>query len=558
MSYLNNDIVNPATIMRMWKPMTISELYHLVKNDKIAYPIEIQRSEVWKTMMKQLFIYSSFAGFNLSSIILLDLKTCVEWCQIYGKKADVKYFQEFLEQGYTHINNDGQQKTWSYVRFLGGEFALDEFKLNYVQYELNQFALDDKGKLKYPNFPYENEEKTRLIPNWCGTKQSWDFDFKNQAKTWNQLPLEFQEAYKSQIIPIVMILGCTKKQAHLIFNLINVGVAQNDQEFRNAFDILVARIIRNLGAKFEKLYTHLLSPEDIKRKGVDENIVWKADWYVRKGIITPERIDGYKKQQFFEYITDDFMYKEHPIHLKFIKDSTNEKTGKVTKSEFHKVLEQNMNCYKQFSKKLAKWGWRQDFTWFQILVTLSENYKFSDESRAFAIFYEQEVARRADNDTIVYKHEGGTKTYSGCSSKTNPALMKLVLEIALGDFVNNEEVQELMSAKTSSIRKQPTVKDKVTAFIQQGGTPGNKDKLAKNPVDNTDISLIDVLNTNMYELDHLKYLDGGGSDTVENKFLISTAQHKLKTKLERQGVIFETVEDYKKLMPSNSSLQLAA
>ena len=61
-----------------------------------------------------------------------------------------------------------------------------------------------------------------------------------------------------------------------------------------------------------------------------------------------------------------------------------------------------MNCYKQFSKKLAKWGWRQDFTWFQILVTLSENYKFSDESRAFAIFYEQEVARRADNDTIVY------------------------------------------------------------------------------------------------------------------------------------------------------------
>ena len=104
-------------------------------------------------MMKQLFIYSSFAGFNLSSIILLDLKTCVEWCQIYGKKADVKYFQEFLDQGYTHINNDGQQKTWSYVRFLGGEFALDEFKLNYVQYELNQFALDDKGKLKYPNFP---------------------------------------------------------------------------------------------------------------------------------------------------------------------------------------------------------------------------------------------------------------------------------------------------------------------------------------------------------------------------------------------------------------------
>ena len=95
MSYLNNDIVNPATIMRMWKPMTISELYHLVKNDKIAYPIEIQRSEVWKTMMKQLFIYSSFAGFNLSSIILLDLKTCVEWCQIYGKKADVKYFKSF-------------------------------------------------------------------------------------------------------------------------------------------------------------------------------------------------------------------------------------------------------------------------------------------------------------------------------------------------------------------------------------------------------------------------------------------------------------------------------
>ena len=50
----------------------------------------------------------------------------------------------------------------------------------------------------------------------------------------------------------------------------------------------------------------------------------------------------------------------------------------------------------------------------------------------------------------------------------------------------------------------------------------------------------------------------GGSDTSENKFLITTIHHKLKTKLERQGIVFKNVEDYKKLISETSSLQLAA
>ena len=429
--------------------------------------------------------------------------------------------------------------------------------MKYVEYELNQFILDTDGKLKYPNFPYVNKEKTELLPNWCDTKQKWNFDFNNQEMRFHQMPLEFQETYKSQIIPTMMILGCTKGQAHIIFNLINVGVAQNPQEFRSALDIPIAGIVRNLADEFKEFYKkHIFTPKSIKRKVIDENIVWKGDWYTRRAEITDERIDGYKKHEFFQYSQEDFMYKENCKHLEYMQDT--EKSGKITKSIFHKILTQNVKSYENFPKKIKNWGWRQDFTWFQILSTLYDNYKISDLPKAFEIFYEQEIARRTDTDTIVYKHDGGTKTYSGCTSKTNANLVKLTLEIALGDFVNNEEVQKLLSPKTSSIRTQPTVKDKVIAFKQQGGKPGDKHKPAKNPVDDAPIHLIDVLNTNTYELDHLIALDLGGSDTSENKFLITTIHHKLKTKLERQGIVFKNVEDYKKLISETSSLQLAA
>jgi len=534
---------------RKFETMRIEELLHLHVNNRIAYPENIQRDEVWQLTQKKNFMCSVLSGMNVSAILLLDTYACREWNRTYGKIEDVKFFEGFVDDNYSnlnndgqqktwsyvrYINNDGQQKTWSYVRYINNEFAVDTGIFEYLLYKTDEYTLDENGNIKYPHYPYTDHTKTSFVSGWLDADKSWEMNLGQSPKLFRELDLELQTALKNQIIPIIKILGCTKKQAHLLFNVVNAGVTQNPQEFRQAFDVPIANKIREWGKEFEKYYVKV--GLNNTRKDVDQNIVEKNDWYVSRKPKSIIRIDGFDKGNFFDYQTNNYMYKDDSEHEKDYKNN----------DLFETILRANMSSYPQDkkNKKLKEWGTRQDFTWFQILSLILPKYKISNITDAFGIFYEQEIARRRDKTTIVYDNKNGKQyAYSSATSLSDESMMNTMLNIALKDFLSNKKAQSFIKPRTSSKRGTITIKDRFDSFERQKGI---------NPVDGNKMDIIDVLNSSDYELDHLIRLEDGGEDTLENRFLINKNHHKIKTKLEHKGIKFNCKEDYKKILNHSS------
>ena len=540
------------TISKTFSQTTMEHLVWLHKNDKIAYPEHLQRkADVWETMMKHLFMCSVLSGMAISSLILIDVRTCIDWCKTFGTQDDVEYFEDLLKQGYLKICGDGQQKTIVYIEFCANEIKLNQHKFNFIRYKNSEKSTykDEKGitHLKYPSFPFTDQTEETLLENWKEVDESWEFDFGATPKKFEELPLDFQRALNEEKISICNVWGCTKQQSTIIYNMVNVGVQQSVQEFRNAFDCLIAYVIRYLANKYESHYKRI--GIDRKRLKVDENIVWKLELFTKHTIITDENIDGFKKDRFFEYSVDDFMYHNGCLHEEVAYMPDPEHPKKL--SPFEIVLKKNMESMDGFQtkkKKITAWGWRQDLLWFEVLTWISERAVFvnnkKDLTRAFEIFHEQESLRRLDLVKKVHtkKGTGVEYPYNGIGSKSDEKMMEKMFDIAINEFLANEEIQKMISPRSSTKRKSATFQHKLAAYKKENGI---------SPVDDSKISLKDVMN-NLYELDHLiRLAEIEGKDIPENRFLISIGHHKIKSKMESLGIKFKTKEDYKRIVSSN-------
>jgi len=495
---------------------------------------------------------SVLSGMAISSLILLDVRTCVDWCKTFGTQDDVEYFEDLLKKGYQKICGDGQQKTIVYIEFCANKIRLNQHEFNFIKYKNSESSveIDANGNkhLKYPFFPFTDESEETLLENWKEVDKSWKYDFGTTPKKFDELPLDFQRALKEEKISISNVWGCTKQQSQIMYNMINVGVHQNAQEFRNAFDCAIAYVVRYFADRYESHYKRI--GINRKRLTVDENIVWKLEWFTRRTIITDENIDGFKKNKFFEYSVDDFMYHNGCLHEKVAYMQNPEYPKKL--SPFENILKKNMESMDGFrlkkDGKIEAWGFRQDFLWFQVLTWISERAVFvnnkKDLTRAFEIFYEQEVLRRLDLVKKVHIKEGtGVEyPYNGIGSKSDEKMMEKMFDIAINEFLANEEIQKMIFPRSSTKRKSTTFQHKLAAYKKENGI---------SPVDGSKISLKDVMN-NLYELDHLiRLAEIEGKDIPENRFLISIEHHKIKSKMESAGKKFKTKEDYKRILSFN-------
>jgi hypothetical protein len=542
------------TISKTFSQMSMEHLVWLHTNNKIAYPEHLQRRAVWEPMMKHLFMCSILSGMAISSLILLDIRTCVDWCKTFGTQDDVEYFEDLFKEGYIKICGDGQQKTIVYVEFCANRIRLNQHEFNYIKYKNSESSVeidaDGNTHLKYPFFPFTDESEETLLENWKEVDESWKFDFGMTPKYFQELPLEFQKALKEEKISICNVWGCTKQQSQILYNMINVGVHQTAQEFRNAFDCLIAYVIRYFADKYESHYKRI--GINRKRLTVDENIVWKLELFTRRTIITDENIDGFKKNKFFEYSVDDWMYQNECKHEEVAYMPDPEHPKKL--SPFEIVLKKNMESMDGYPEKINKWGWRQDLLWFEVLTWISERAVFGNNKkdliRAFEIFFEQEVLRRSDLNTKVHKKEGtGVEyPYNGIGSKSDEKMMEKMFDIAINEFLINEEIQNMISPRSSTKRKPVYLTHKIAAWKKEKGI---------SPVDDTEFPLKDVINDHLYELDHLiRLAEIEGEDIPENRFLISIEHHITKSKMESLGIKFKTKEDYKKILSFNRTASI--
>ena len=116
-------------------------------------------------------------------------------------------------------------------------------------------------------------------------------------------------------------------------------------------------------------------------------------------------------------------------------------------------------------------------------------------------------------------------------SKSSDEYMNKVLQIAERDLLLDPVVSKLITTRTSTLRKPKTIHDRIAAWKKQGGIPGingEEYKPAIDPCDDHEISWEDMLNGELYELDHFIPLDKDGKDEPENLFLIHFEHHKKK------------------------------
>ena len=106
-------------------------------NKKAVNPIKkrqhvcesFQRKACWDVTDKRLYIDSLYKKMALATIVMADIRECLEHSETVGDKKSVQYYQKLKDQKYTTISIDGQNRTNALVEFILNEFTIntDEF-----------------------------------------------------------------------------------------------------------------------------------------------------------------------------------------------------------------------------------------------------------------------------------------------------------------------------------------------------------------------------------------------------------------------------------------------
>tara|TARA_Y100001973_G_C5167954_1_gene317266 strand:+ start:163 stop:1416 length:1254 start_codon:yes stop_codon:yes gene_type:complete len=116
---------------------------------KIHSPRVIQRRVVWKPedIMKYLMSMNSDQIW-CHSIIIIDVRKCLDHCKVHGNKNDVRWFQKFINNGHYYLVLDGQNRTDTMLRFFDNDFTLTG---EFVDQDGNTISVDNVFLKDMPN-----------------------------------------------------------------------------------------------------------------------------------------------------------------------------------------------------------------------------------------------------------------------------------------------------------------------------------------------------------------------------------------------------------------------
>ena len=513
-------------IVKKPSQIAMQELIRLTNQDKIYFSKQTQRLKCWDDIKKHLYMQSVICNMNLTPVILVHIDACIEYCKKYYKE-DVEFFEDLKKQKYLYVSSDGQQRTWSMVEFVKGEVSMHEGLFHFIRYFHDNQISD-------PHFPYTDETETEFLPNFLEEKENTIFDFDAREMKFGDFSKEFQAEILNDFVPITIVYGCTRKDMSQIFHVVNISEPVNVQEFRNTFYVDIAPEVCVLGEEYLKYNDYLGKPEAGAKS--DEFIVWLWEWYVSRRAIFDDNIDGYKGTNYFSYTKQTWMYKDGSEHYNKRLEFANILKKIYPSMDCLLVKKINAKGKESYDIKKPKGiNWRWFLTFFQIMTRVLKTNKVlggkKDMETIFKVFVRQELARRIDTSFCHKSNKGSNLVYSDMFSKSSDEYMNKVLQIAERDLLLDPVVSKLIKIKTSTLRKPKTIHDRIAAWIRQGGNPGingEEYKPAIDPCDDHEISWEDMLNGELYELDHFIPLDKDGKDEPENIFLIHFEHHKKK------------------------------
>ena len=165
-------------------------------------------------------------------MVVLDIESCLEYCEDLGDEVSIEYFQGLKDNGYKYVSLDGQNRTKHIQKVVESEVTIS-----------TELTVPDEPVYSAVNEFYK------------------DLPFKVQ-----------HHIIKGCDIPVVLIGEATRQDAAKIFKSLNDGVTLNAQETRQSEPTPIADVVRQLSRLHNKATQRMLTSQKISRMEDDETI----------------------------------------------------------------------------------------------------------------------------------------------------------------------------------------------------------------------------------------------------------------------------------------------
>ena len=192
---------------------------------KQTAPKAYQRYVVWKLLNKRLYIDSILEGMAVSPIIIVDVKSCLDFAKTTKNKTDINLFQRFIDEDILYLSLDGQNRSQAICEFLCNKFQIT-----------GEFSINNK-KVHIGN------------------------------KYFKDINPEYQRWILDRVLSICVVRKKTLIQLKDMFVRLNSGCGLEPQEIRNAMNTPVASFSREVATKLSSLCEKILTEEDLLRMG---------------------------------------------------------------------------------------------------------------------------------------------------------------------------------------------------------------------------------------------------------------------------------------------------
>jgi hypothetical protein len=189
------------------------------------YERALQRKKCWEGHHRRRFISSLNAGLTpLSTIIIADVRKCLEYSLKLGDKVSADYFDAVLNNGFKYVSIDGKNRTITLHEFVDNKFTITGIYTN-----------QDGGAEELENAYYK--------------------DLSDSLR---------KQFSKGSLIRVTELVGC-KDDIFALFVNIHDGLPLNDMEKRNASMSPIADLVRDLALKYESTMPRIFKAKEIER-----------------------------------------------------------------------------------------------------------------------------------------------------------------------------------------------------------------------------------------------------------------------------------------------------
>jgi hypothetical protein len=443
-----------------------------------AYKLDLsfQSPSRWEESDRKEFLYSHMRGMNLSNFLYCDTKRCLENLEsLHFGKGDVDY-DYFAKWNGALLNIDSNNRSMTLI-----------------------MAKDNQVPFPKGTYFTASGQPLRLAK---------DTYFKD-------LPLALQQVFDNTRILFTVIVSATHELLKQSFLAINNNRALNNQEIRQASCAAIADTVRDSVAKYNKVLANFFSDKDHRRRLSDETV---AQIYVLGSIgiessLSAKVLDkayGHKTpspspdvQSKLRRISADFLPTLFDLasYLPLSK-KMKEKNGKSTLINLAMILAE-----------------------FRGINTKKILYDITDRSKFMQIFFEVEKTLR-DSKEMVLESAGAWKTFSRiCGASTADNLIERRKLIIWGMLAHDEIGECLVERLVQDEERPISVSVRYELWKMQSEKCRETSKV---------IPFSELLNTDLWQVDHIVPVTRGGTNDISNLQLIcakenNSMSNKLKT-----------------------------